>query len=72
MRFPNPRELALLTLFPLSSMLAVRATAQEARGGAWTRSAPEGWVPRDFGLEDWEKQAIVAFHLKIRWRATDG
>jgi hypothetical protein len=24
----------------------------------------DGWVPRDFWLEDWEKQAIIAFHLK--------
>jgi hypothetical protein len=23
-----------------------------------------GWVPRDFWLEQWEKQAIVGFHLK--------
>jgi hypothetical protein len=23
-----------------------------------------GWIPRDFWLEDWEKQAIVKFHLK--------
>jgi transposase InsO family protein/transposase-like protein len=23
-----------------------------------------GWVPRDFGLEAWEKQAIIDFHLK--------
>jgi hypothetical protein len=23
-----------------------------------------GWVPRDFRLEDWEKQAIIGFHLK--------
>jgi hypothetical protein len=23
-----------------------------------------GWVPRDFWLEDWEKQAIFGFHLK--------
>ena len=23
-----------------------------------------GWVLRDFWLEDWEKQAIVGFHLK--------
>jgi hypothetical protein len=23
-----------------------------------------GWVPRDFWLEDWEKQAIVGFHRK--------
>jgi putative transposase len=23
-----------------------------------------GWVPRDFWLEDWEKQAIIAFHRK--------
>lgn len=21
-----------------------------------------GWIPRDFWLEDWEKQAILAFH----------
>ena len=23
-----------------------------------------GWVPRDFWLEDWEKLAIIGFHLK--------
>src|SRR6266446_1226743 len=23
-----------------------------------------GWVPRDFWLEDWEKPAIIGFHLK--------
>ena len=23
-----------------------------------------GWVPRDFWLESWEKQAIVGFHPK--------
>jgi len=23
-----------------------------------------GWVPRDFWLEDWEEQAIIGFHLK--------
>ena len=23
-----------------------------------------GWVPRDLWLEDWEKQAIIGFHLK--------
>ena len=23
-----------------------------------------GWVPRDFWLEDWEKQPIIGFHLK--------
>ena len=23
-----------------------------------------GWVPRDFWLEDWERQAIVAYHLE--------
>ncbi|HEV1286862.1 MAG TPA: transposase, partial [Bryobacteraceae bacterium] len=23
-----------------------------------------GWVPRDFWLEQWEKQAIIDFHLK--------
>jgi putative transposase len=23
-----------------------------------------GWVPRDFWLEEWEKQAIIAFHLQ--------
>jgi hypothetical protein len=25
-----------------------------------------GWVPRDFWLENWEKQAIIGFHLKNR------
>src|SRR5207249_3409458 len=23
-----------------------------------------GWVPRDFWLEDWEKQAIIDFHFE--------
>ena len=23
-----------------------------------------GWVPRDFWLEPWEKEAIISFHLK--------
>src|SRR5512141_948748 len=23
-----------------------------------------GWVPRDFWLEEWEKQAVIGFHLK--------
>ena len=23
-----------------------------------------GWVPRDFWLEDWEKQSIIGLHLK--------
>ena len=23
-----------------------------------------GWVPRDFWLETWEKEAIISFHLK--------
>ena len=31
-----------------------------------------GWVPRDFWLEDWEKQAIIGFHLKNRSKATAG
>jgi putative transposase len=25
-----------------------------------------GWVPRDFWLETWEKEAIISFHLKNR------
>lgn len=28
------------------------------------RNEHNGWVPRDFWLEQWEKQAIVDFHLK--------
>jgi hypothetical protein len=31
-----------------------------------------GWVPRDFWLEDWEKQAIIGFHLMDRWKAIGG
>jgi hypothetical protein len=23
-----------------------------------------GWIPRDFWLEPWEKEAIIGFHLK--------
>ena len=32
-----------------------------------------GWVPRDFWLEEWEKQAIIGFHLKnpLRLSAAD-
>jgi hypothetical protein len=29
-----------------------------------TEALHNGWVPRDFWLEEWEKQAIVWFHLK--------
>jgi hypothetical protein len=29
-----------------------------------------GWIPRDFWLEEWEKQAIMGFHLKNPWKAT--
>ena len=32
--------------------------------GSVFASAEDGWVPRDFWLEEWEKQAIVRFHLK--------
>ena len=32
-----------------------------------------GWVPRDFWLEDWEKQAIVGFlSSRTRCKATGG
>ena len=28
------------------------------------RQRAHGWVPRDFWLEPWEKEAIIEFHLK--------
>ena len=30
------------------------------------------WVPRDGWLEAWEKQAIVDFHVSIRWKGIGG
>ena len=30
-----------------------------------------GWVPRDFWLQPWEKQAIIGFHPNIPWKAID-
>ena len=35
-------------------------------GGSGTGCSNEhnGWVPRDFWLELWEKEAIIEFHLK--------
>lgn len=31
----------------------------------WRKRSPSKvWVPRDFWLQEWEKQAIVGFHLK--------
>ena len=30
------------------------------------------WIPRDHWLEDREKQAIIDFHDRTRWRATAG
>jgi hypothetical protein len=33
-------------------------------GNATARNEHNGWVPRDFWLEDWDKQAIIGFHLK--------
>jgi transposase InsO family protein len=40
--------------------------ASSTTGGNATAKVNEhnGWVPRDFWLEDWEKQAIIGFHLK--------
>jgi len=40
-----------------------------SRGGAWRQrygrvNEDNGWVSRDFWLEPWEKEAIIAFHLK--------
>ena len=31
-----------------------------------------GWVPRDFWLEDWEKQPSSASISRTRWRVTAG
>ena len=33
-------------------------------GALWTSDEHNGWVPRDFWLEPWEKEAIISFHLK--------
>jgi hypothetical protein len=30
-----------------------------------------GWVPRDFWLAPWEKQAIIGFHWEHPWKAID-
>src|SRR6202158_2121366 len=40
--------------------------ASSTTGGEGTGrgTGQNGWVPRDFWLEDWEKQAIIGFHLK--------
>ena len=31
-----------------------------------------GWVPRDFWLQEWEKQASSTFTAGIRWKAVGG
>jgi hypothetical protein len=39
--------------------------ASSTIGGRYGKvSEHNGWVPRDFWLEDWEKQVIIGFHLK--------
>ena len=34
------------------------------------RNEHNGWVPRDWWLEDWEKQALSTSLSSIRWKAT--
>ncbi len=41
-----------------------RKIAGDWRGRYGKANEHNGWVPRDFWLEEWEKQAIVGFHLK--------
>jgi putative transposase len=31
-----------------------------------------GWVPRDFWLELWEKEAIIEFIGRTRWKVIGG
>ena len=31
-----------------------------------------GWIPRDFWLEAWEKEALFSITTSIRWRGTGG
>src|SRR6266481_3687755 len=58
----------------IRSWISSGAGRRPARSGpgdsldGWVRygrvNEHNGWVPRDFWLEEWEKQAIIAFHLK--------
>ena len=43
----------------------VRRWSEKTEIGAGRKvNEHNGWVPRDFWLENWEKQAIIGFHLK--------
>ena len=45
--------------------LGVAASKFYAWRGRYGRANEHnGWVPRDFWLEDWEKRAVIGFHLK--------
>ena len=51
----------------------VRRWSEKTEIGAGRKvNEHNGWVPRDFWLEDWEKQAIIGFHLKNPLKATGG
>src|ERR1700688_3305892 len=41
-----------------------QASSTTGASGTGKVNEHNGWVPRDFWLEEWEKQAIIAFHLK--------
>ena len=53
-------EISVAQFIPWLAISASKFYGWSARYGKVNEH--NGWIPRDFWLEDWEKQAIIAFH----------
>jgi transposase InsO family protein len=49
---------------PAASAVSSRLINRDWRERYSKVNEHNGWIPRDFWLEEWEKQAIIEFHLK--------
>lgn len=59
-RWSRKTEIAVARFIPWLAVSASKFYRWSTRYGKVNEH--NGWIPRDFWLEDWEKQAILAFH----------
>jgi putative transposase len=59
-RWSQKTEIAVARFIPWLAVSASKFYRWSSRYGKVNEH--NGWIPRDFWLEDWEKQAILAFH----------
>jgi len=61
-RWSKKTEISVAQFIPWLAISASKFYRWSTRYGKVNEH--NGWIPRDFWLEDWEKQAIIAFHLE--------